>query len=215
VQGPDFEGQIRRLRSSDGVHFTKYGAEKIAHYIEHDVRRALNHGIPVAAPSSEEPNAEGFGVREVIGPVVPLNDNAVETGELLGAHNGPARASSDTIATRVLSRGEAIHAPAGRADNFSWPRSDANALIPTTVEVMPVAPVSTVSAAPPASAPEDAGSKNRAKMPTDAKKGAAPDAASARPRHSDSASQPPPLRTSPASANARPNGQRTQAAGAR
>ena len=34
VQGPDFEGQIRRLRSSDGAHFTKYGAEKLAHYIE-------------------------------------------------------------------------------------------------------------------------------------------------------------------------------------
>ena len=58
VQGPDFEGQIRRLRSSDGVHFTKYGAEKLAHYIEHDVRRALKRGIPVAAPGSYEANAE-------------------------------------------------------------------------------------------------------------------------------------------------------------
>jgi lysophospholipase L1-like esterase len=213
VQGPDFEGQIRRLRSSDGVHFTKYGAEKIAHYIEHDVRGALKHGIPVAAPSSEAPNAEGFGVREVIGPVVPLNDNAVESGELLGAHNGPARTSSDTIATRVLSRGEAIHAPQGRADNFSWPRGDPNASIPTTVEVVPVAPVSSGSTAPPASAAKDAGSKNAAKRPTDVKKGVAPDAASVRPRRSDSASQPPPLRTAPAAANARPNGQHTQAAG--
>ena len=58
VQGPDFEGQIRRLRSSDGVHFTKYGAEKLAHYIEHDVRRALKRGIPVAVPGSDEPNAK-------------------------------------------------------------------------------------------------------------------------------------------------------------
>ena len=56
VQGPDFEGQIRRLRSSDGVHFTKYGAEKLAHYIEHDVRRALKRGIPVAVPGSDEAN---------------------------------------------------------------------------------------------------------------------------------------------------------------
>jgi uncharacterized protein len=127
VQGPDFEGQIRRLRSSDGVHFTKYGAEKLARYIEHDVRRALKHGIPIAVQSSDEPNAGSFGARDVIGPVVPLNANAIESGELLGAHNGPAQASSDTIATRVLSRGDAIHAPAGRADNFSWPRADANA----------------------------------------------------------------------------------------
>jgi hypothetical protein len=32
VQGPDFEGQIRRLRSADGVHFTKAGAVKLASY---------------------------------------------------------------------------------------------------------------------------------------------------------------------------------------
>jgi hypothetical protein len=215
VQGPDFEGQIRRLRSSDGVHFTKYGAEKIAHYIEHDVRGALKRGISVAAPSPEEPKAESFGVREVVGPVVPLNGDAIESGELLGAHNGPAQASSDNIAARVLSRGDAIIAPAGRADNFSWPRADANAPIPTTVELVPVAPASPTPVAPLATAAKDAGSKNAAKMPTDAKKGFAPDAASVRPRRSDSASQTPPLRTAPGAANARPSGQHTQAAGAR
>jgi uncharacterized protein len=214
VQGPDFEGQIRRLRSNDGVHFTKYGAEKLAHYIEHDVRRALKRGITAAAPSSETPNAEGAGAPTEIGPVVPLNGNAGESGELLGAHNGPAPASSDTIATRVLSRGDAISAPAGRADNFSWPRA-ANAPIPTTVEVVPVAPMSSVPAASPASAAKYAGSKNAAKMSTDAKKGLAPDAASVRPRRSDSASQPPPLRTAPGAANAHPIGQHTQAAGGR
>jgi hypothetical protein len=31
-KGPDFEGQIRRLRSGDGVHFTTAGALKLAHY---------------------------------------------------------------------------------------------------------------------------------------------------------------------------------------
>jgi uncharacterized protein len=33
AQGPDFEGQIRRLRSNDGVYFTKAGARKLAHYV--------------------------------------------------------------------------------------------------------------------------------------------------------------------------------------
>ena len=212
MQGPDLEGQIRRLRSSDGVHFTKYGAEKLAHYIEHDVRRALKRGIPVAVPGSDEANAEGAGAPTEIGPIVPLNGIAVESGELLGAHNGPAPASSDTIVTRVLSRGDATSAPAGRADNFSWPRADAKAPISTAVEVVPVAPV---SAAPPASAPKDAGSKNAAKMPTDAKNGLASHAASVRPGRPDSASQPPPLRTAPGAANARSNGLHSQAAGAR
>ena len=33
LQGPDVEGQIRRLRAADGVHFTKFGARKLAHYV--------------------------------------------------------------------------------------------------------------------------------------------------------------------------------------
>ena len=179
------------------------------------MRRALKQGIPVAVPGSEEPNPEGVGTRGAIGPVVPLNENAVESGELLGAHNGPAPASSDSIATRVLSRGDAISAPAGRADDFSWPRADATAPIPTTVEVVPVAPVSSVPAASPTSAAKDAGSNNAAKMSTDAKKALTPNTSSARPRPLNSASRPPPLRTIPAAANARPDEQHTQARGAR
>src|SRR5262249_21020563 len=42
--GPDFEGQNRRLRSDDGVHFTKNGARKLAHYVEREIRRFMaNH----------------------------------------------------------------------------------------------------------------------------------------------------------------------------
>ncbi len=40
-QGPDFEGQIRRLRSYDGVYFTKPGARKLAHYVEREITRLL------------------------------------------------------------------------------------------------------------------------------------------------------------------------------
>src|SRR6266404_3868352 len=35
-KGPDFEGQIRQLRSYDGVYFTRPGARKLAHYVERD-----------------------------------------------------------------------------------------------------------------------------------------------------------------------------------
>ena len=40
AEGPDFEGQIRRLRAGDGVHFTRAGARKLAHYLEREIRRA-------------------------------------------------------------------------------------------------------------------------------------------------------------------------------
>jgi uncharacterized protein len=126
LQGPDFEGQTRRLRTSDGVNFTKFGAEKLARYVEHDLRRALtSHVIPVALPGPEE-QLKG-AARPLIGPVVPLNAAASESGDLLGASNHPAQREPDPIATRVLSHGEPIVAPPGRADDFSWPRADANA----------------------------------------------------------------------------------------
>ena len=41
--GPDFEGQTRRLRSGDGVYFTKYGARKLAHYVEREIRRYMSN----------------------------------------------------------------------------------------------------------------------------------------------------------------------------
>ena len=40
-KGPDFQGQIRQLRSYDGVYFTKAGARKLAHYVEREITRLL------------------------------------------------------------------------------------------------------------------------------------------------------------------------------
>jgi uncharacterized protein len=128
-QGPDFQGQTRRLRTYDGVNFTKYGAEKLAHYVEHELRRVLNNPVmPVALPGPEEqaPGKGGAGAKPAIGPVVPLGAiGSGDGGELLGASR-PAQKEADPLATRVLSRGDALAAPPGRADDFSWPRSDIN-----------------------------------------------------------------------------------------
>jgi uncharacterized protein len=130
-QGPDFQGQTRRLRTYDGVNFTKYGAEKLAHYVEHELRRVLtSHVIPVALPGPEEQSPAkggGSGAKPAIGPVVPLGAiGSGEGGELLGAGRA-AQKEADPLAARVLSRGDALAAPPGRADDFSWPRADAKA----------------------------------------------------------------------------------------
>lgn len=39
--GPDVTGQIVRLRTADGVHFTRAGAAKLAHFTEAELRQAL------------------------------------------------------------------------------------------------------------------------------------------------------------------------------
>ena len=54
-QGPDFEGQIRKLRSSDGVYFTKAGALKLAHYAEREINRLLAaRSTPIVLPTEPE-----------------------------------------------------------------------------------------------------------------------------------------------------------------
>src|SRR5437870_2519641 len=59
AQGPDYEGQTRRLRSADGVYFTKFGARKLAHYVEREIQRSItNRGAPVALPLPMDPGAQ-------------------------------------------------------------------------------------------------------------------------------------------------------------
>lgn len=51
--GPDLSGQIARLRTNDGVHFTRSGARKAAHFADIALRRALPSvaaGPVLAAP---------------------------------------------------------------------------------------------------------------------------------------------------------------------
>ncbi len=133
-QGPDFEGQIRRLRSSDGVFFTKAGARKLAHYTEREIRRVLaaHTDGPLAVPSETfAPDSNirpgEAGPRPLMGPVMPLIASQVGTDELLGGV-GTRPASVDALAARTLVKGEPLAAPAGRADDFAWPRREVGVL---------------------------------------------------------------------------------------
>jgi uncharacterized protein len=125
--GPDYEGQTRRLRVSDGVFFTKYGAAKLAHYVEREVHRYLSNRVPVALPSGPvEPAPTSKPVeRPLMGAVVPLTGTMKEakeskdSEELLGAP-GSSPLHNDPSATKLFMNGETVAAPFGRADNFSW-----------------------------------------------------------------------------------------------
>ena len=128
-QGPDFEGQIRRLRSYDGVFFTKAGARKLAHYVEREINRLLAaRSAPIALPT--EPATPDANVlpgqpapRPLAGPIVPLVASSVGTDQLLGGP-GARPVALDALAARVLLKGEPLSAPAGRADDFAWPRRE-------------------------------------------------------------------------------------------
>ena len=128
-QGPDFEGQIRRLRSSDGVYFTKAGALKLAHYAEREINRLLAaRSAPIVLPTEPAtPDASARpdqpAPRPLAGPIVPLVASSVGTDQLLGAP-GSRQVTIDAQAARLLIKGEPLLAPAGRADDFAWPRRD-------------------------------------------------------------------------------------------
>ncbi|MGE0565737.1 MAG: GDSL-type esterase/lipase family protein, partial [Pseudolabrys sp.] len=146
-RGPDFEGQIRLLRSGDGAHFTKAGARKLAHYVERDLRRFMtNRALPVALPSGGgvvPDAAKGPAERPVAGPIVPLTQQPGAEELLGGGATRPVHA--DPTATRVLVKGETIVPPRGRADDFAWPRQGAG-----TEQLSPTAAAARAATTPPA-----------------------------------------------------------------
>src|SRR5215472_11734949 len=109
--GPDYEGQVRRLRLNDGVFFTKAGAIKLARYVEQELSRYMSNRVPVALPSGPEtaPSDSRPAERPLMGPVIPLTGKAKDkdndSDKLLGAP-GTSPIHDDAIATKVLTKGE-------------------------------------------------------------------------------------------------------------
>ena len=128
-RGPDFEGQPRKLRADDGVFFTRPGARKLAHYVEREITRLLAaRSAPIALPTEPAtPDANALpgqpAPRPLAGPIVPLVASSVGTDQLLGGP-GSRPAAVDALAARTLVKGEPLAPPAGRADDFVWPRRE-------------------------------------------------------------------------------------------
>jgi hypothetical protein len=128
-KGPDFEGQIRQLRSYDGVFFTKAGARKLAHYVEREITRVLAaRSGPIALPT--EPATPDINAvpgqpapRPLAGPILPLTAPSLAPDQLLGGP-GTRPAAVDPLAARTLVKGDALNPPPGRADDFTWPRRE-------------------------------------------------------------------------------------------
>jgi len=117
------------LRSYDGIYFTKPGARKLAHYVEREITRLLAaRSAPIALPTEPAtPDANAVpgqpAPRPLAGPILPLVASSVGTDQLLGGP-GSRPAAVDALAARTLVKGEALAPPAGRADDFVWPRRE-------------------------------------------------------------------------------------------
>src|SRR5262249_54864156 len=116
----------------------------LAHYVEREIQRSItNRGMPVALPVPVDPGPQGPNAkpggpaqRPLAGPVVPLTAMQTAPEELVGggraaappadatASRAPPPAAAAAVAG-VLTKGEPVAAPGGRADDFSWPRGSA------------------------------------------------------------------------------------------
>ncbi|WP_074446542.1 SGNH/GDSL hydrolase family protein [Saliniramus fredricksonii] len=149
--GPDLSGQPARLRTSDGIHLTKAGAGKAAHFVDIEIQRLITRPrdeIAVARAAIEAaddatariaaidmlirrslgelPLAPGLlytARRDPVGPVMPLTRIDVSAQGILLSGNPPLDPATRIITERVLEEGVSPPPVAGRADDFRWPRS--------------------------------------------------------------------------------------------
>ena len=152
ASGPDINGQTVRLRAADGVHFTKAGALKLAHFVEPEIRRKLdemqppieepgvvtpgaspapangpNNGAGAPATVSALPGSEAAPppAKPVAGPILPLTAPARAPGGELATRvmaAGPSKNDARNLIEQTLQQGQPIAPKPGRADDFSWPR---------------------------------------------------------------------------------------------
>lgn len=141
LHGPDVNGAITRLRTGDGVHFTRAGARKLAYFAEGEVKKLMDRrtpapvvapepvivDAPALAPLAPEPSAAdalaspaapapvAAPARPVAGPVIPLNAAVASPGGELAARPP----GGEYAARAARAAGEA---KSGRADDFAWPR---------------------------------------------------------------------------------------------
>jgi hypothetical protein len=146
--GPDIEGQVKALRTSDGVSFTSVGKQKLAYYVERDIRRHTGIGagtVDLFASASQTSTIEigPDGKKRLVGPVISLSDpppgvsvalagapDAVIfdpiSGQVIAAPKAPPPEvipETETVQYRLVVKGEPLPGVAGRVDDFAWPPS--------------------------------------------------------------------------------------------
>ncbi len=121
--GPDLNGQQVQVRKSDGIHFTKAGADKLAYYVDQSLKRFYRGGTvslevadPLAGTDVEHmlrPPLQGLGqmrLLELAGAVVSLTNTAPKAAKLVEAKT--------PVAGLGFNADQLLLAPAGRADAF-------------------------------------------------------------------------------------------------
>ena len=127
VKGPDFEGQVTRLRTSGGT-FTPAGGRKAAHFVDLELKQLLaaretaisgapgDGAVNVSLPTINEPPRPRE--RPLVGPVLPLTNAPSPGGALTTGNTG---LQVDPLVSRAFREGLPPAPKPGRADEFKPP----------------------------------------------------------------------------------------------
>ncbi|ATQ66929.1 MULTISPECIES: SGNH/GDSL hydrolase family protein [Methylosinus] len=97
--GPDINGRIVKLRAGDGVHFTDVGARKVAHFVEGEVKRAMEAAHQPAAPQPA-PEAAAPPAGEAALPMEEGPPMAAEPVPQIVAPGAPVPVAAPTLPER-------------------------------------------------------------------------------------------------------------------
>ncbi len=152
LSGPDLNGHVTRIRTGDGVHFTRAGARKLAHFVEGDVKRFIDQrttpaptfaDAPAPQPGAQPGPQEARLPTDPSAPAAPQNAIPVPApAPLVTAPSRPAAGPVIPLTANSLSPGGELatrpaparggdkgtlesmppESRAGRADDFRWPR---------------------------------------------------------------------------------------------
>ncbi|MGA0562756.1 GDSL-type esterase/lipase family protein [Ancylobacter sp. VNQ12] len=138
MSGPAVDGQRRRLRTADGIGFTRAGGRKLAFFVDRELDDLLSR------PGDATPAAATQNPADTRPSIILLTGGAAPGARALaGAPGGTAPAAMPAVSdgqpepSRVLVSGEALPAVAGRTDDFRWPAGQPAATAEPLVPAMP------------------------------------------------------------------------------
>lgn len=139
MSGPAVDGQRRRLRTADGLGFTRAGGRKLAFFVDRELDDVLSRPGEATPAAAATPNPADTRPSMIL-----LTGGAAPGARALaGAPGSPAPAATPAVqdgaaeASRVLVSGEALPAVAGRTDDFRWPAGQPAATAEPLVPAMP------------------------------------------------------------------------------
>ncbi len=123
TNGPSLTGETARLRANDGIHLTRAGARKAAHFVEIELKRLLDKAEPTPVfampypndPAATDPALQPGGVDRLIDeaarrgleglPLPPLDIQPKPVAGPIVPLNAPEAASGGALVTGAAQRG--------------------------------------------------------------------------------------------------------------